>query len=183
MSKQIILTSMLLFCICLCLCGLMNRKMSQNTKQSSHGLTEPLNVTLLLSDGLNYSVVIQFTDSTMKQGYAKVYPGASMNEKDISWIESRTIEGNYYPVMVKNLNDEERQILRRIEQDFNKFSYQDPNEVKDDYQYILYINDRKVASLYFYTFDEGEAPKKILNDISEIISIPSTLYPTDWIVN
>ncbi len=172
---------LLLFIVCL---NVQVNAHIRNTSKISHVEKEAsTNITLLISDGGNYAQVIQCNDTTLKHGYARVYPDEKLDDLDFEWYDSIEYKGKFYPVEERILDDKERQVVNRIIKNLRHCTYVDPNEVKDDYQYIIYLNDCRVISTFAFSLKRGDLPKLISNGILDLLSIPSNLYPNFWLVN
>lgn len=135
---------------------------------------------VLISDYRSYSPtqIIQFNESSFKHGFATVvYPFDNLKSNDIIWEPSFEIDGIQYPIKEKKLNDYEMGEIRRFIKEFDGKYMEDYCSYTDDYQYILYINGRKVASAYTRSIESGKLPLKLKEAINEITSIAAPLYP------
>ena len=155
----------------------LNGQIAPKSKYNANNRGKYDNLFLLISDGGDYAQVIQFSDTTLKHGFARVFPSEKLLNKDINWYEDFRIDDTYYPIKYKGLDDVEILKLKKIIKELSKTYYKDPNEIKDDYQYIIYINNRKVVSAFTLSLKYGTIPPNISRDILEILSIASPIYP------
>lgn len=131
--------------------------------------TENKTLTLIISDYGSYSPtqIIQFTDSTMKHGFATViFPFDTLTNRDIIWEPDFELDGIKYPIIRRHLNDKEKGIVRYMIEKLENNSYEDQLGWKESYSYILYIDSIKVA----YAFEDSLYPHE---DLGQLDSLPS----------
>ena len=155
----------------------LNGQNAPKSKYNAHNIRKSDNLLLLISDGGDYAQVLQFSDTILKHGYARVFPSEKLLDQDIEWYTDFKIKDIYYPIKYKRLDDAEIFKVKKIIKELSKTYYKDPNDIKDDYRYIIYINNHKVVSAFTLSLEYGTLPKKISRDISEMLSIASPIYP------
>ncbi len=181
MINKLILIAVILLC---CTCNFQGKEQNDaNSKMPTHKQESSHTLTFFITDGLNYAQVIQCTDSTLKHGYAEVYLNDKLSESIFVWDESMDYKSGGYPIVERMLDDREREIVRSIIENLRHTTYKDPNEVKDDYQYMIYLDNQRVVSAFTLSLEIGDLPKGISKDILDILSIPAELYPNFWIAN
>lgn len=169
----------------LALCSLLFcRSIRNETGNASHYVDEKQyafrTLTILISDYGPYSLtqIIQFSDSTMKHGFATVvYPFDILGKKDVFWECMCEVDDKEYPILERKLNHNETEIIRKAIYEFESSSLVDPYSYTDDYQYIIYVGNRKVASVFTRSVDMEKFPRKYKILINDILSMAAPIYP------
>ena len=175
-----------IFASCLlAMCALLFCRLIRNEAgNKSHYLDEKQDsvrtLTILISDYGPYSLtqIIQFSDSTMKHGFATVvYPFDILEKKDVFWESMCEVDDKEYPILERKLNQNETEIIRKAIYEFELSPLVDPYSYTDDYQYIIYVDNRKVASIFTRSVDMEKFPRQYKILINDILSMAAPIYP------
>lgn len=125
---------------------------------------------LIMEFGDENSQIIQCSDSSLTYGVGYVRPTDVISENDITWNLSN-------PIRKKKLSVSQQKVVQTAISKLASTDYIDPNVAKDDVEYILYVNNCKVASGYSAFIESF--PKKIQDIINELLLMASPLYYKD----
>lgn len=149
------------------------------TKENAKNISSPAppnmsnkkeSITLILEFGDENSQIIQCSDSLLTYGIGHVRATDVMSVNDITWNLS-------HPIKKKKLNASQQKVLQTAIFKLTSTNYIDPNVAKDDVEFILYVNNHKVASGYSVFIESF--PKDIQNIINELLLMASPLYYKD----
>lgn len=127
-------------------------------------------ITLIIDFGDENSQIIQCFDTTLTYGVGYVRPTDVISENDITWNLS-------HPIKKKILSISQQKVVQTAISKLDSTDYVDPNVAKDNVEYILYINNCKVASGYSVFIESF--PENIQNIINELLLMASPLYYKD----
>ncbi len=137
-------------------------------------------VLLLITDYRSYfpTQIIQISNSTLKHGFATVvYPFEEISKEDIFWEEAYILDGQSYPIIVKKINEQKSNRINRIIEEIKDSVFEDPCSFTDDYQYVLYFDGHKIASIHTRSLESGKLSYKLKDILNEIILAAKPLYP------
>lgn len=143
----------------------------EKVSSSSHGdmSNQEESITLILYFGDNNSQIIQCSDTTLIYGVGNVKVADEISGNDITWNLS-------YPKIERCLNSSQQKVVKTAVSKLSADTcYINPNVAKDNVEYVLYVNNRKVASGYEAFIDSF--PKHIQDIIKELLLMASPLYP------
>ena len=132
----------------------------------------------MLIQGLDTTVVsetqiIYCTPYTMKYGYGSVLTESDTLKNDVKWFTDYSkIED--YSIKERNLDTIEQMFGHNAIKNLSNVHYESPLIVKDDWEYILYINNLKVASGCVSAIDSF--PQDIKEIIEQLLKMASPLY-------
>ena len=135
---------------------------------------------LLIPDDLSESLaqVIQCQGSAFRHGFAYVtYPFDHLEDTDIIWIPEFHIDGMTYPVVERSLNSSEVSTINKIIPKIESIKDDGSYLIRDDYQYIIYLNNVKILTISPQILNFKETPHEINGIVDTIISICGPLYP------
>lgn len=119
--------------------------------------------------------IIYCTPTSLKYGYGSVLAETDTLKDDIEWFQSFD-EIEDYKIIERELDPEERIfIVNSIKALSNTFFYECPEIIKDAWQYILYVNNVKIAFGYEGSIDSF--PLRLRYIILGMIEMVSPLYP------
>ncbi len=147
---------------------------SEESLSLSHSYTnQPAmheSIILILEFGDENPQIIQYSDTLLTYGVGYVKPTDVISENDITWNLD-------YPLKKKNLNTSQQIVLNTAISKLASTYYVDSNVAKDDVEYILYINNCKVASGYSVFIESF--PEMVRDIINNLLTIASPLYYKD----
>ena len=118
--------------------------------------------------------IIYCTPTTMKYGYGSVLTESDTLKYNVKWFTDYSkIED--YSIKERNLDIEEQMFIDNAIKNLSDMHYESPVIVKDDWEYILYINNLKVVSGYVSSIDSF--PPNIKEIIERLLKMASPLYP------
>lgn len=118
--------------------------------------------------------IIYCTPETLKYGYGSVLAETETLPGDIEWFQSYPdIED--YKIIERELDQEESHFITNSIKVLSNTFYECPEIVKDNWQYILYVNNVKVAFGYEGSIDSF--PLRLRYIILGMIELVSPLYP------
>lgn len=132
----------------------------------------------MLIQGLDTTVVsetqiIYCTPTSLKYGYGSVLTESDTLKNDVEWFTDYSkIED--YSIKERNLDTREQMFVQNAIKNLSNIHYESPIIVKDDWEYILYINNLKVASGYVSSIDSF--PQNIKESIEQLLKMASPLY-------
>ena len=132
----------------------------------------------MLIQGLDTTVVsetqiIYCTPYTMKYGYGSVLTESDTLKNDVKWFTDYSkIED--YSIKERILDTSEQMFVHNAIKNLSNVHYESPLIVKDDWEYILYINNLKVASGCVSSIDSF--PQDIKEIIEQLLKMASPLY-------
>lgn len=121
---------------------------------------------------------IQCTSSKVEHGFVEViYPYDSIMNSDIIWLPSFEMNDTLYPIKHRCLSKEQKEEIKIIFNKLDALSTLYTYSIRDDYKYILYMDNQKKieVSEQALNFDDFPADYKII--LQEILSMGSPLYP------
>lgn len=127
-------------------------------------------ITLIMEFGDENSQIIQCSDTLLTYGIGHVRATNVMSRNDIAWNLS-------HPIKKKRLSVSQQKVVQTAISKLASVNYIDPNVAKDDVEFILYINNYKVASGYSVFIESF--PKDIQKIINELLLMASPLYYKD----
>lgn len=103
-----ILTGVLMFVfICCYQVDIRGQSISEVKSKRTQGKSG-LNLVLLISDGGLNAQIIQCTDTTIKHGFAEIYPYDELYNSDIKWDPDFEVDGVAYPITERRIKDDEK---------------------------------------------------------------------------
>ena len=118
--------------------------------------------------------IIWCSSSSLKYGFGSVFSEPDTLKNDIIWFsEYPKIED--YSILERNLDKEERAFITNSIKDLSGVHYVSPEIVKDDWEFILYVDNIKVASGYVSAIETF--PQNIYDVIRGMVSMVTQLYP------
>lgn len=118
--------------------------------------------------------IIYVTPTTLKYGYGSVLAETDTLKDDIEWFQSFA-EIEDYKIIERELDPEERGFITKSIKVLSNTYYECPEIIKDDWQYILYVNNAKVAFGYEGSIDSF--PLRLRYIILGLLEMVSPLYP------
>ena len=137
-------------------------------------------ILFMISDGSSESPtqIIQYSDTIIRHGFAYVtYPFDRIVSRDIVWIKKLDINGVSFPMVERVLTDDEISIINRIISNIEQIKDNGSYIVRDDYQYIVYLDKKKFLTVSPAVFNIRSTPHELNEIIDSIISISGQLYP------
>ncbi len=123
---------------------------------------------LVMDFGDSECQIIKCCDSMLTYGVGYVETAnKTISESDVAWNSS-------YPIIKKKLGVAQQKTMQVAISKLDNTSYIDPIVVKDNVEYTLYVNNRKVASGYKACMDNF--PVEIQTAIKQMTSWASPLY-------
>ena len=118
--------------------------------------------------------IISCTPTTLKYGYGSVVVEDTL-QNNIEWLHDYS-EIENYSIRERKLDEEEKTFVSMAITELSNFAcYESPIIVKDAWEYILYVDNIKVAYGYVGTLDTF--PKNISDIIEQLIAMVAPLYP------
>lgn len=118
--------------------------------------------------------IISCTPITLTYGYGSVIVDSDTLKDDIEWFNNYA-EIKDYSIRKRELDAKEKKFVSMaITELLNSAYYESPIIVKDDWEYILYVNNIKVASGYVSTLNTF--PKTIYYVIEQLLAMAAPLY-------
>ena len=118
--------------------------------------------------------IIYCSPTSIKYGYGSVLAESDTIANDLEWFSDYPkIED--YSIIERNLDTKEQIFVDNSIKELLNTRYENPIVVKDDWEYILYVNNIKVASGNVSSLDSF--PQKIHVIIERLLKMVSPLYP------
>lgn len=121
---------------------------------------------------------IMCTDSIVRHGFVEVvYPYEQLRNQDIIWERELEVEGSTFLTVERRLNCKERGIFNSIIATLETINSPYVYDVRDDYQYILYLNNKKILSVAETSLGFDDFPPELSKIINNVLSMGTPLYP------
>lgn len=138
-------------------------------------------LTLFIADGLTepFTQVIQCSKNTLKHGFATVpyYLFDQIELTDLIWEPDFEINGIKYPIKERRLNLKEIETISNFIFELDTISPAEFYGDREEYLYVLYINNRKVLTVTEDLIEQPELPIKYRTILKNVISMAKPLYP------
>ncbi|MDE7345752.1 MAG: hypothetical protein K2N48_03310 [Muribaculaceae bacterium] len=159
---------------------------TQQARDSTNNIVLHKSLLFLIYDGSPESPtqIIQCTDSIVKHGFAYVtYPYDHLETRDIIWMKKLDIDGTSYHLVEKSLDSYKISFVNKIIAEIDSISNKEDYIVKDDYQYIIYIDNFKTLIISPQALILKDIPHEYKEIINSILLICHPLYPNYGFIN